>query len=97
MGCDMSKELRFAQSMDMAFDLALSKALNRGTKPGNTWEPWKTFSTGWLNKRLDDEIKEYKEKPGPQELMDIINIAAFLLVQSIHKRGAMMADVFNSE
>lgn len=58
-------------------------------KPGNTDRPWETFSIEWLQKRLEDELKEYysMKRTGRVdwvELKDVINIACFLYLA--HKK-----------
>jgi predicted house-cleaning noncanonical NTP pyrophosphatase (MazG superfamily) len=64
--------------MNIVFELAKTKALICNRKPGNTNTPWTDFSTNHLSKRLDEEFEEGKESDNVQELLDIINLAAFL-------------------
>lgn len=88
----MNEKEEFIRDMRMAFDLALAKAVHRGEKPGNSWLPWKTFSNKHLKKRLDEEYNEYLEDPNGQELMDIMNCAAFLLVRRFYEKAEQFAE-----
>ena len=64
--------------MQMVFNRAILKVIDRCGKEGNTNQPWSDFTTEHLNKRLDDEWDEWKKNPKMGELIDIINHAAFL-------------------
>lgn len=66
------------EEMMLVFNHAIDKAESRIRKPGNTATPWDDLPNAWLKKRLWDEIFEWKESQSPKELIDIINIAAFL-------------------
>jgi len=71
------------KEMQDVFDECIVTAQLACDKTGNTDTPWKDFSIEWLQKRLDDEIKEYysKKRTGKIdwiELKDVINIACFL-------------------
>ncbi len=65
-------------SMNIVFDLAKTKALIRNRKSGNTATPWLDFTTEHLSMRLGEEFEEWKDSNNSQELLDIINLAAFL-------------------
>jgi len=73
------------RSMNIVFELAKTKALIRNSKPGNTETPWSDFSVEHLKKRFDEEIQEWKESDNSQELIDIINLAAFLWLAKLTK------------
>ena len=74
------------QQLDIVFETAYHKAVHRSNKPGNTWTPWLDFTDEHLEERLLEEIKEYFEKNEARELIDIINIAAYLFLRkTIHK------------
>ena len=64
--------------LEKIFKECIAKFELRNLKPGNTTKPWKVFSTAWLEHRLDDEIKEWKDSKNPDELIDIIVCAAIL-------------------
>ena len=69
------------EEMQKVFDEAILKAEYRKTKPGNTSTPWDDFKLDHLRSRLWDEFHEYIESGGRQELLDIINIAAFMYIR----------------
>lgn len=66
------------RNMDIVFEHAKVKALIRNSKPGNTSAPWLDFTIEHLSMRLDEEFLEWKESNNSQELLDIINLAAFV-------------------
>jgi len=73
------------QKMQEVFAQAIVKAQLNCDKKGYTDTPWKDFSIEWLQKRLEDEIKEYysTKRTGKIdwiELIDVINIACFLYI-----------------
>lgn len=73
------------KEMNVVFERAIVKAQLACSKEGNTDKPWEDFDIEWLQKRLDDEIKEYysKKRIGKIdwiELIDVINIACFLYI-----------------
>jgi hypothetical protein len=57
---------------------ALLKYRERCYKPGNSFTPWKDFPVPHIHKRLMEEIEEYKNGGKSEELLDVINLAAFL-------------------
>lgn len=67
--------------MDLVYSKAKNKAIRRINKPGNTEKPWDDFPTEWLEKRLWDEIEEFRlavtTKQKKKELLDIMNLANF--------------------
>jgi hypothetical protein len=67
------------------FNQAIVKAQLSCDKTGNTDKPWESFTIEWLQKRLDDELKEYysNKRTGRidwMELIDVINISCFLFI-----------------
>lgn len=76
----VSKKKMFDKNMRIVFDRALKKAKSRASKPYNAVEPYDHFSYEHLKKRLKEEYLEYIESESQHELLDIINIAAFLYV-----------------
>lgn len=64
--------------MDWVFKKAKEKAIKRSGRPENTATPWKDFTPGWLKYRLAREFKEWEETRDIAELLDIINLAAFV-------------------
>lgn len=69
--------------MDEVFKKAKEKAISRIGKVGNTEKPWEDFSIYHLSDRLQDEFAEWSESypltyKFSEELLDIINLAAFL-------------------
>lgn len=80
------KEHLLLTGMDQVFNECKQKACKRMNKPGNTATPWEDFSSEWLEKRLNDEIKEWRESHKATELIDIINIAVFLRLSFIHSK-----------
>lgn len=73
--------------LDDIFNLAKHKFKSRNNKPGNTTTPWRDFNAEHLESRLKEEIAEWKESGNPQELLDIINCAAFLYRRQLFKDG----------
>ena len=69
--------LEMEHKMVNVFSKAIDKSLLRCEKKGNTSTPWKDFPIEHLDKRLDDEYKEYLESKTLDELLDIMNQANF--------------------
>lgn len=57
---------------------------NEKNKP---WRPWEHFDIDFLERRLEDEIKEYNESKDKDELLDIINFAVFLYIKKSDNSG----------
>jgi len=74
----MDREKIIEKNMQMVFDRAILKVIDRCDKEGNTNQPWNDFTTEHLNKRLDAEWDEWKKERKLIELIDVINHAAFL-------------------
>lgn len=75
--------------MDLVFKKAKEKAIEKSSELGNTATPWKDFTPGWLKYRLAGEIREWDETRDIEELLDIINLAAFVYLAELRaKRGA---------
>jgi predicted house-cleaning noncanonical NTP pyrophosphatase (MazG superfamily) len=67
--------------MDAVFEKAKEKAVRKiGVENGKkyTASPWNDFTKEFLVQKLEEEIKEWKEKYDKKELLDIINVAAFI-------------------
>lgn len=71
-------EIKMKAILDSVFGEAIEKAVRRIDKDGNTATPWRDFSSEHLEKRLIDEFREWRESKSDEELLDIINLAAFL-------------------
>ena len=77
---------QFKQNMNLVFETALNKALHKRRSEGNTTEPYIDFDEEHLENRLSEEYDEYLEEGQARELIDVINIAAFLfLKKTIYK------------
>lgn len=76
----------FVSDMRRTFEFAIAKALQRKDKPGNTVRPYLDFSEEHLTERLEQEIEEWRESRDGQELLDIMNMAAFLHLRRFHDR-----------
>ncbi len=76
------------EELDEVFKLAKMKAAIRTNVEGNTATPWIDFPLKHLKKRLNDEFHEWLESREPEELFDIINLAAFVYLSTKHKEGA---------
>jgi len=64
--------------MDEVFNHAKLKALHKlNPEQGYVADPWNT-DTSFLHQRLNEEIMEFKDSNDPNEVLDIINLAAFL-------------------
>jgi len=70
--------------MDLVFKRAKEKAIKKSSELGNTTTPWKDFTLGWLKYRLAGEFKEWDESRDIEELLDIINLAAFVYLAVGH-------------
>lgn len=68
--------------LNTVFGSALSKYSERNSKNGNSIAPWTDFSIERLEERLQEEIEEYKNEKvninKAEELLDIINLSAFI-------------------
>ena len=73
-------------NMQLPFDYAIWKCVSACKKEGNTVTPWNDFSIEHLEKRLQDEIKEYFESHKSDELLDIINLASFIWLANLNKK-----------
>lgn len=71
-------EIKMKAMLDSVFNEAIDKAVRRIDKPGNTAAPWRDFSSEHLEGRLIKEFREWRESKSDKELLDIINLAAFL-------------------
>lgn len=81
----MSEKQEFIETMKWAFKHAIEKALERKNKEENTYEPWSDCSREHLQDRLWEEIEEWRKAENCEEerdeLLDIINISAFLFLR----------------
>jgi predicted house-cleaning noncanonical NTP pyrophosphatase (MazG superfamily) len=91
---EIDQKEQFMNMMRMGFENAITKAVHKGSKPGNTWEPWKSFTEEYLQKRLDDEYEEYLKDKNGQELLDIMNMACFLYIQRVMERAERLGNRF---
>lgn len=73
--------------MDSVFRRAKDKAASQVLHVGNTPTPWRDFTPEHLEKRLNDEIKEWRESGDIAELLDVINLAAFLYLSKQRAEG----------
>jgi len=71
-------EIKMKAMLDSVFNEAIEKAIRRIDKPGNTAAPWRDLSPERLEKRLIQEFREWHGSKSDEELLDIINLAAFL-------------------
>lgn len=71
--------------LSWVFNKAKVKAITRMDKFGNTATPWKDFTPGWLKNRLAQEFREWEETRDVEELLDIINLAAFVYLSAYDK------------
>lgn len=78
---ELAKIEQFKNDMQIVFDNAINKAIQRRDKPGNVIKPYEHFSQEHLFTRLCDEIQEYMETRKARELIDIINQSAFLYLR----------------
>lgn len=76
------KELAKKDIMSV-FTEAMAKYELRCNKEGNTVAPWDDFSEEHLIKRLDEEYTEWKQSGDTRELIDVINLAAFVRLARI--------------
>lgn len=81
MPCEIIEEkydyAEMEREMTRVFSDAITKALLKCSKKGNTDKPWKNFSLEHLENRLIEEINEYFDNPKLHELYDIMNLANF--------------------
>ena len=68
---------RAIEELDIAFKKAKSKFAARARVLGNTYTPWRDFPQEHLENRMLDEFVEWLKTKDPDELLDIINMAAF--------------------
>ncbi len=52
---------------------------------GRSLRPWEDFGVDWLESRLEDELKEYRDSHDGKELVDVANICCFLWMKHIQK------------
>ena len=71
--------------MDLVFKKAKEKAIEKSREPGNTITPWNDFTPGWLKYRLAQEYREWDETRDIAELLDIINLAAFVYLAELRR------------
>ena len=74
----MDDNEKLERGLQEVFDSAIVKAQFRMDKPGNVAEPWKEYPVKHLEGRMYQEIHEYMQSRRMNELLDIINTAAFL-------------------
>ena len=79
------KEERIRRSMQMIFDRAIVKVVDRCDKEGNTEQPWDDFTIKHLENRMREEFEEYWDNPVIDELVDIINLATFVALARLNK------------
>ena len=72
--------------MVKVYESSYEKYVKSKNEKNKYWRPWKHFDIEFLEKRLDGEIKEYKESKEKEELLDIINFAVFLYLKKDAKR-----------
>ena len=63
--------------------LMKAKFLKRQREKNRSLQPWDKFDKEWLNSRLLDEFKEWRDSNfnDPDELLDIANFSLFLYVR----------------
>lgn len=74
------EHLEMEKLLTIVFNDAINKSLLKCEKEGNTSKPWKDFSIEHLEKRLEEEYKEYLESKNPDELIDVMNLACFCYI-----------------
>lgn len=67
--------------LQLVFEAAERKFLSKMSKPGNVERPWDKFSLEHLDHYLEQEFNEYLADHDPEELIDVINVAAFLYLK----------------
>jgi len=82
------------REIEEIFQYCIAKWSLRINKKGNTLKPWNDFSSEHLEKRLFEEIEEYKESRKIRELIDVINLSVFLYLA---KQREIVEDVFNKK
>jgi hypothetical protein len=93
---NMNEKETLISTMRMAYENAIAKAIHRGIKPGNSWEPWNSFTEEHLQKRLAEEYEEYLKAKNGQELLDIMNIACFLYIKRVMERAEKLGHRYES-
>jgi predicted house-cleaning noncanonical NTP pyrophosphatase (MazG superfamily) len=92
---DLNKTLLQKNALNdlkMVFREAGAKFMSKMDKPGNVTHPWEDFDLEHLKDRFYQETEEFCQNEDPEELLDIIVMAAILrLSYKVNGQGELLA------